>query len=215
MLQLHRVLSIVAVFGLGLLLMGCASQRESIAYIGEEDEDDPVVEESGFGEDVGNFFAGIGDGVAGVLGLKEKVYPAVTKIEVTRFRVETPSKEPEKLDPQTLVLDLETGRATFTDIDGRSYPQQLPSGVAGELQDALHARTWKYAEKLEKQEESIPVVYEMVVYEGGEPVKDVAVWTPSSEKSPEQLDTIISQFDRSHRLVYPMSNYVNLLSRSE
>lgn len=146
-----------------------------------------------------------------------------------------PATQPVRLEVQRLVLDLATGRGSFTDADGKPYPLQFESDVVNKIRAYVVGRTWQADPILPAKGAVDPTYYSLTVFNGDarvshpgflsakvryttdetEPRKlarDQGLWAdPPSEPLSEGVLLLGDTFDRARRVAHPLSNRVNLI----
>lgn len=117
---------------------------------------------------------------------------------------------------QKLVVDLNTGLATFTDVDGRSYETHIDPTKLQELQNIVSSRTWEVGERGADKNVTEPTWYSLTVYNGDKPAGSRASWVrPESKETkhplPAAIATLEETFERVSRIAHPLSEHVDLL----
>ncbi len=171
------------------------------------------------GEFIGDVVAAPGRLVEAAWPFKPKPEIVASSIVVKRYTVKSNSKRSVvRTGEQTMTLDLNTGRASIVDVDGRTYPHQVAVPVATELKDALRDRAWQVGKMGAAKGSQKPVYYELLVdaenVEANDAPKPVswAVPVPKKKTLPDSLAMVMQAFDRAHRVIYPLSDDVDLLS---
>jgi len=134
-----------------------------------------------------------------------------TSFQLTR-RTGSATKPNQSGPTQKLVIDLNTGRATFTDSDGKSYPAQLTENSLEELRPLIASREWQVGLRRSPSTAAETVNYALTVYDGDKAVKEQSVWSrPSQKPLPPSLKKLEDAFDQVERIAHPLSNDVDLL----
>lgn len=167
----------------------------------------------GCGDTLQQMGDGMGRASAGLLDLfsfNRSSPPQVTKIEVTRRLVQEPDQAGQA-PIQHLKMDLTTGQSTYTDTDGRSWPQQIEPLIVERLQKQLSDRKWQ-VQLDSAPKASVVERYQLTAWADNEPLEDGATWAnPSAKPLPDALRTVEMAFDAAHRYAHPLSEQVDLL----
>ncbi|MCC7193667.1 MAG: hypothetical protein IT444_12905 [Phycisphaeraceae bacterium] len=118
---------------------------------------------------------------------------------------------------QKLVADLNSGLATFTDADGRSYVTHIDPTKLQELKGIVTSRTWEVGERTADKNVTEPTWYSLTVYNGDKPASGRASWVrPESKETkhplPPAITTLEETFERVSRIAHPLSENVDLLN---
>jgi hypothetical protein len=143
-----------------------------------------------------------------LMGCENQKIQTATNMEVKR---EAPAKgEPKRLS-QKLVVDLISGKATFTDTDGATLEHFIEAGQLEEIQKAIASNTWHMRELDRTDYDTGRVLYTLVVFEGPKN-SNASQWVlPSRENIPDSLKLLMNSMDQSMRRLRPISDNVNLL----
>lgn len=156
--------------------------------------------------------------------IQPKVPLVVSSFHMTRGSAPIPAvspttraaDEPRADGTQELVVDLNSGRATFTDTDGRPYPTQIDPARLEELRGVLTSRSWRIGNRGPATSAADPIWYGLTAYSGDKPVGEQAVWARpvSKEKKhplPPAIVTLEETFEHASRTAHPISESVDLL----
>lgn len=167
-----------------------------------------------------------------------------TRLEICRWKATattaSPSTQPAatqagRPDEQRLVIDLTTGRAAFTDIDGKTYPQQLEQETVDKIRAYIAGRTWQDVKIAPAAGAAEPKLYSLTAFVGDAQVGPDGFWTsplkstggmfdkdkesrgqgrwadPPAKPLPEGVLQIGDVFDHAVRIAHPLSDRVNLI----
>ncbi len=146
---------------------------------------------------------------------KPKAPLVATRIEVVRWRMTAAhddAKQAARTDVERLAMDLITGRASFTDSNGKIYPQQLSPEDVQKINDLISGRSWQTT--IDPDEKATDTVYySLTVYNGeGGVYKEQGLWAVPSEKPlPDGFVLLDDAFEQATRLAHPLSEEINLL----
>jgi hypothetical protein len=133
-------------------------------------------------------------------------------VDVTTSRNSAATQPAEQRGSQKLEINLDNGRATLTDTDGRTYQGQVRAEELASIRSQIADRSWRIGRHGAPQATASASQYTLTVYHGDRAYGDQPVWTsPSRDKLPKLFTTLEDVFDRTQRLARPMSGGVNLL----
>jgi hypothetical protein len=116
-------------------------------------------------------------------------------------------------DTEKLVINLDTGRASFTDTQGRVFQTQLSGDDLTTLRREIANRSWRIGQRNAPKGATEATQYTLTVYNGDQPYQDQALWTrPTRNPLPPVFATLESVFHRSERLARPLSENIDLLN---
>ena len=134
---------------------------------------------------------------------------SATHVEVVRYRLDGETRN--RIDPQTLNVDLLTGQTTLQDADGPAYPSQLPQGTAEQWRQRIHDGSWKTVRIGPARGTGPAVHYELTIRDGDRSHGRPLHWSvPPDTKMPEPLRLFAQTFDRVDRLAHPISDRIDL-----
>ena len=112
----------------------------------------------------------------------------------------------------TMVVDLASGRASFTGQDGQLRPVELEPDLLKDLRAGIEDRSWQVSRRDPPKNTEHAVSYELVAFDQDEPVGGTVHWhNPAAEVLPASLQTVMTAFDQAARQVRPLSKSVNLI----
>jgi hypothetical protein len=113
---------------------------------------------------------------------------------------------------QKLVIDLDTGRASLTDTDGRVFQTSVAPEDLATLRAGIADRSWRVGSRNAPKGATTATQYTLTAYNGDRPYGDQAAWTaPTRNPLPPVMLQLESLFQRADRLARPLSNDINLL----
>jgi|GEM_PF-2739954 len=115
-------------------------------------------------------------------------------------------------DHQRMVIDLVSGSASLTDVDGRIFPLQLQTATLERLRTLSRQREWMIRSVKPLKDAQDPVYYKLVAFEADYSQQHHAHFAvPGRKEFPEFFELLIDEFEQAHRLAHPLSKSVNLL----
>jgi hypothetical protein len=117
---------------------------------------------------------------------------------------------------QRLIVDLNSGQATFTDTDGRAFPLQVEADRLEALRAIIADRTWQIGERGPAKGATDPAWYALTVYNGEKAVDEQAFWARPVAKEkkhplPAGIATLEDALEHAQRVAHPISDTVDLL----
>ena len=113
---------------------------------------------------------------------------------------------------ETLEIDLVSGKASFTDLDGTIYPLQIRSTTLERIRSLAGERTWIVGKIKPPKDAVDPMHFLVVAYEADHDQQHYVQFTkPARKDLPELFHALMDELDQAHRLAHPLSDTVNLL----
>ena len=134
---------------------------------------------------------------------------SATHAEVVRYRLDNKTRN--RIEPQTLNIELLTGQTTLQDSDGPAYPSQLTEDTAEQWRRRIHDGSWKTV-RIGAARGTGPVFhFELTLRDGDRRLGRPMHWSvPADKKMPESLRLFTRTFNRVDRLAHPISDRIDL-----
>jgi len=133
---------------------------------------------------------------------------SITRVELSRSQSVGSTKT--LAVNQRLTIDLSNGRSTFTDTDGKVYPQQVDAKVVASLREKLPKLKLKDL-KLDEKVDIDPLIYSVKAFDTDATVKREGSWKANSDKPLEPvLKELVDAFDHAFRGAHPLSQDIDL-----
>lgn len=126
-------------------------------------------------------------------------------------------KAVDRRNTQQLKIDMHSGRASITSLDGRIFPHQIDDKTLKQLDQAIAPGSWDIGRRMPRMRAELTRFFEMTVMVNDEAyTRHPTLWSDADGATqqkpiPEALAKVQDIFLRSQRVVHPLSEQVDLI----